>query len=418
MSKNTVEATVARHASAPRAVDWTRAREIAHAVGAERASAFPIATTSVPLADAAGKTLARDLLAKTMLPGFSSSAMDGWAISGNGPWTLGAPIFAGDRPSLNTLEAGTARPISTGAPIPPGTTAVLRREHGDVITARDGGMLQLNAFAAPGSPREGEHVRLAGEEATIGDLLIPAGVRLTTPRLALAAVAGFDHLEVVGAADIDLLLLGDEILYTGVPEAGSVRDAFRPSLPSAFTALGARLMRTYRTADNHRATVAALLATAAPIVITTGGTSHGDADFVRSALVSLGARVLFDGVAMRPGHPVMLAVLPDDRLVLSLPGNPLAAMACFASLGVPLIDGLLGRRSAPLGIVTLATSAPNASSSTRLVPCVLDESGLATPTGWQGSGMVRGLASADAVVVIPAGGRESGDVVETLPLPW
>jgi molybdopterin molybdotransferase len=131
----------------------------------------------------------------------------------------------------------------------------------------------------------------------------------------------------------------------------------------------------------------------------------------------LGATVLIDGVRMRPGHPVMVARLVDGRLMLCLPGNPLAAMLVLASLGVPLIDGMLGRPLAPLGRVGLAHDMANLSGSTRLVAFRRTADG-AVPTARQGSGMLRGLAEADGVAIVPAGGACAPDTVATLPLPW
>jgi molybdopterin molybdotransferase len=122
-------------------------------------------------------------------------------------------------------------------------------------------------------------------------------------------------------------------------------------------------------------------------------------------------------VRMRPGHPVMVARLIDGRLMLCLPGNPLAAMLVLASLGVPLIDGMLGRPLAPLGAVVLAHDVANLSGSTRLVAYRNTVDG-AVPTARQGSGMLRGLAEADGVAVVPPGGVSAPDAIATIPLPW
>lgn len=365
----------------------------------------------LPVADAHGRTLAHDLFALADLPSVSSSAMDGWAVSGDGPWRLGEPIRAGDPVSRTPLEGGVARAIATGAAVPPGTTAVLRNEDGDARFSAGETLLHADTSPAPG-----RDIRLAGEEVRRGEPILTAGTVLTPPRLALAAVAGFDEVTVTAAPLVDLVLLGDELRSSGVPGDGEIRDAFLPALPSAIRGAGGVHGITRFGRDTHDATVNALLSSTAPLVVSTGGTARGPADFVRSALDTIGAQVTCDGVAVRPGHPVIMARLPDGRLFLGLPGNPLAAMLVFASFGVPLIAGMSGRKPARTTTIALAAPVPNASPSTRLVPCTVDDRG-ATPTGWQGSAMLRGLAAADVVAVIPAGGSEAGDTVGTVALP-
>ena len=392
---------------------WQDARDLARAEGE---SARDLSCLDIlPVANAHGRTLAHDLFALVDLPAASSSAMDGWAVSGDGPWRLGAAIRAGDAVPREPLARGTARAIATGAPVPTASTAVLRSEDGDVRFVDGAALLHLRAPADP--PRAGHHIRLAGEEARRGEPILSAGTVLTAPRLALAAVAGFDEVTVVGTPTVDLVVLGDELRSRGVPADGAIRDAFLPALPSAILGAGGRHAATWLGRDSHDATVAALRETSAPLVVSTGGTARGPADFVRSALDTIGARISCDGVAVRPGHPVIMARFDDGRLFLGLPGNPLAAMLVFASLGVPLLAGMTGRAPARTAPVIAGTRIANASASTRLVPCMLDERG-AVPAPWQGTAMLRGLAAADVVVVVPAGGAEPGERLETLALPW
>ena len=398
-------------------LDWHAARVLAGAEG-ERLR-HRQALDIVPLADAAGRTLAHDLFALTDLPHYSSSAMDGWAVCGDGPWQLGEPIRAGSPTPLAPLVPGLARAIATGAPIPPHTTAIVRREDGDTRLSRHGMRLEAHeSFAA----RPGRDIRHRGEEAAHGDRLLLAGTVLSAPRLALAAVAGYDQVSVVATPSVDLVLLGDELRTTGLSADGLVRDAFLPSLPAAIAGAGGHASSVSFARDSLDETVASLAATTAPLVITTGGTARGPADFVRSALDVLGARIVIDGVAMRPGHPVILARLDESstaspQLLLALPGNPLAAMLAFASIGMPALDRILGREATILRRTPLAIDLPNATGSTRLVACAWSESGL-TPTAWQDSAMLRGLAMADLVAVIPPGGAQAGHPVEILPLPW
>jgi molybdopterin molybdotransferase len=397
-------------------MEWLDARAAVHGLGTE----MPRGIDVVPLGAAAGRTLADDLHSLTALPSFASSAMDGWAVNGDAPWLLGEPILAGDPPATAALAPGTARPIATGGCVPAGTHGILRSEHGEIRSAdaADGGITLIrSARAGADEPAAGEHVRARGEECGLDELMLEAGCRLTAPRVALAAVTGHDTLTVSAPPTVELLLLGTEVIEVGVPGPGQVRDAYSPEFPALLSGLGVRLTGLRRLQDDLGQTVDALRSSTAELVISTGGSARGPADHVRAALDELGATVLIDGVRMRPGHPVMVARLIDGRLMLCLPGNPLAAMLVLASLGVPLIDGMLGRPLAPLGTVVLAHDVANLSGSTRLVAYRNTVDG-AVPTARQGSGMLRGLAEADGVAVVPPGGVSAPDAIATIPLPW
>lgn len=377
--------------------EFSAARQLAHAAGL----AAPGSPESVSLAHAVGRTLATAVTATAPLPGFDASAMDGWAVAGDGPWMPGSPIAAGDDIPPQRLAPGAARPISTGAPLPPGAARVIRSERGEL---RDGLLHETMADA-------GRHIREAGEESAAGEVLVAQGARLTPPRVALAAAAGYDRVDVVAAVTAQLLVLGDEVIASGHPVPGRVRDVFSPSLPAVLDALGTQPPILARVGDSLADTTAALAAAPAGLLVTTGGSARGAADHVRASLAALGAEVLLDGVRMRPGHPLLLARL-GGTLVLCLPGNPLAAYVGLVAIGGALVDGMLGRPLAPLAEITLVERVLGA-PSTRVVPVALG-----VPTAHQGAGMLRGLAEADALAIIPPGGALAGDRVEILPLPW
>jgi molybdopterin molybdotransferase len=417
-------------------VGWHKARELAAELGrrsgngSRRASQHAPAegaTEEVPLADAAGRILAADVIAVADLPRFATAAMDGWVLSACAPdessiggtppgWKLDTAIAAGDPPSAAPMLPGSARPISTGAPVPAGAAAILRSELGTVSVGRTGSRGQ-STLGSTHPVRANEHIRLPGEEARHGEVLLYASDTLTPPRIALAAAAGRDTLPVLRLPTVELLLLGDELARTGHPRGGQVRDALGPAVPPIVAALGLAMGRLSYVPDDLAATVAAVRGATADVVVTTGGSSHGSADHVREALRAVGARLIVDGVAMRPGHPVILAELPDGRPLLCLPGNPLAALVCLISFAVPLADALLGRSPRPLGLSMAATGLPNATASTRLIACRGIANGV-VPVEWQGSGMMRGLAHADALAVVPPGGTRKGEPVQTAPLPW
>ena len=380
--------------------DFHAARGIAHGAGI----AAPSTTELVELADAPGRTLATDLVATAPLPGFASAAMDGWVVAGDGPWMLGDAIKAGDDIPTEQLAIGDARPISTGAPLPPGAARVIRSERGDVS----------GSTLAEVEPDSRRNIREAGEEAAPGDVLVEAGLPLTPPRIALAAAAGYDVLSVIVPPAVRLLVLGDEVIERGTPIPGRVRDVFSPSLPAVLGELGT--LRLGHVGDSLEDTIAAFRDTPEPLLVTTGGSARGPADHVRVSLHALGAELLLDGIRMRPGHPLMLARLASGTLVLSLPGNPLAAYVGLVAIGGALVDGMLARSLPPLDRTTLAEAVSGGP---------VDPAGgghpdalRRLPTPHQGSGMLRGLAAADLLAVIPPAGAVAGESVEYLPLPW
>jgi molybdopterin molybdotransferase len=381
------------------APSWDDARVAAHACGES------LGAETLPLHRAHRRTLARDVRAATDLPPFLSSAMDGWAVRGAGPWTVVGSVLAGGVP-VAELRDGQAAGIATGAPVPAGATAVVRREDGTLVGD------ELDADAVPG-----RHLRPAGEEAAQGSLLIAAGSVLGPAHLGLAAAAGADTLDVVRRPTARLLVLGDELLDHGAPVAHRVRDALGPQVPAWLERLGVDCRAVTRVPDTLDAHLAALdAADDVDLIVTTGGTAAGPADHVHRALASRGGRLVVDSVAVRPGHPMLLATLPHRRWLLGLPGNPQAAVAALLTLGGPLVAALLGRPLPGLGsaLCSEALSAPP--HATRLVLAGLGPHG-AEPTPHLGSGMLRGLAVADGYLVVPPGGSAARGPLRWLPLP-
>ena len=155
----------------------------------------------------------------------------------------------------------------------------------------------------------------------------------------------------------------------------------------------------------------------ADVVITTGGTGRSGTDHLRRAVAELGGRLLIDGIAMRPGHPAVLAELPDGRFILGLPGNPLAAMMALCTVGAPLLAALGHGTLPPVGEVPCGTMIDPDPGRTRLMPFRLLY-GMASPAQHAGPGMMRGLAAADGVLVVPPHGVQLGEAVPAFALPW
>lgn len=449
----------------PRGLTWDAARRVAVRSGRR------LPAVAVPAATAYGQVLADPLTALVDLPPFDTAAMDGYAVAGPGPWRLdsaGQGILAG-HDAHPPLPDGHAVRIATGARVPPGATGVLRSEHAEL---RDDGTLL--ATPAPGTAvahdvRTGQDIRPRGQECRAGVELLPAGERVTPAVLGLAAAAGHDELRVVRRPRVEVLVLGAELLHRGLPREGRIRDALGPMLEPWLRACGAEPFVTRRLGDDAELLYEAIATSTADVVVTTGGTAEGPVDHVHGTLRRLKADLLVDGVAVRPGHPMLLAVLPTGAHVVGLPGNPLAAVSGLLTLAEPLVRVLGGAPVAEPPEAVLSADTKGHPTDTRLVPVAIEAAAghaaaghaaagqaagaqaagehagaeqlpvahralttprppppppypppypAARPLHFTGPAMLRGLAAADALAVVPPGGARAGDPVRVLRLPW
>lgn len=405
------------------------AREAAHRLGAGRV----VAPVRLPLGDALGSVLAEDLHARSDVPVADASAMDGFAVRGEGPWRVLGRVLAGGAPAA-PLTPGVAVEVATGALVPDETGGVLPVE----VVRVDAGVLHLD-----GPRPDRRHVRPRGEECRADELLLPAGRRVRPGVVGLAASTGSDTLLVRRPPRVAVLLTGDELVVAGLPAPGQVRDAVGPLLPGAVASLGGELVSAQRCGDAPGELAASLerivgdggrtdRASQTPetvetretpqtpgvcdVVVTCGMAGMGPADRLRPWLAEVGATLVVDGVAVRPGHPMVLAVLPDGRPLVGLPGNPLAAVAALLGLLGPLLDGMTGLVPPEPERSLLSGWEPRGRPATVLLPVRRRADRRVEPAGMSGPAQLRGLAAADAVAVVPPGWSPADDV-ELLPLP-
>ena len=288
--------------------------------------------------------------------------------------------------------------------------AVLRSEHGE----ENADVLRCDGPPPP----PGHDVRCRGEEIRTDETVLPAGTVLTPPAVGLAAAAGHDRLAVVPPPRVAVAVLGDELSTSGVPAGGGVRDALAPQLPAWVSAMGGVTVDLRHVPDRLDATRAAL-SVDADVVVTTGGTARGPADHVRAAVADLGGTWHVDGVQVRPGHPMKLGGLPDGRLLVALPGNPLAAVSGLLTLAAPALGALEGRTLPVLRRVRLSTTVDAHPTSHRLIPGRWLADGV-EPSTRRGPAMLSGVSTADLMVVVPpgAGTLQPGSEVEVMALPW
>ena len=350
------------------------------------------------------RTLATDALALVELPTYPTSAMDGYAVCGKGPWKIVGEVKAG-APMKGSLKEGTAVKIATGAVIPDKTFGIIRWE----VATVDGENLS-------GDVKEGQDIRPAGLESKKGEVLAAAGTILNPGVIGLLAAAGYDSLDVVRAPKATIILLGDEIVLDGLPHDGLVRDALGPQLPGWLQRLGVEVIATEYISDELNLVVDAFAkaAKSSDIIFTTGGTADGPRDHVHAAIAELKGELIVDRVKVRPGHPMLLAHITNVPLV-GLPGNPQSAIVALLTLGQPVIDALMGRKEVELNQIVSGDDIDVPEGFTRLVlGNVVD--GWFEMGEYLGSAMLRGLAHSTGFAVADKS-MEEGEMIAWLPLP-
>jgi molybdopterin molybdotransferase len=308
-------------------------------------------TETVPLKQGSSRVLAGDIPAPIDLPPFDNSAVDGYAVrhadlarSGETRLAVVERLTAG-RAALRPLAAGEAARIFTGAPMPRGADTVFMQE--DVHA--DGGTVIV-----PGGLKLGANRRLAGEDVRAGSVLLPAGRRLNAQDVALAAAAGLTGVKVRRRVRVAIFSTGDEIVEPGAKRpAPALFDANRYLLAGLIERLGGAATDFGIVPDDQQRLARAIAAAAQDhdLVITSGGVSTGEADHVRSAVESIG-RLVFWRVAIKPGRPVAMGVIPGttggNAAFIGLPGNPAAVYVTFARVVRPLFLRLAGAQAAAL----------------------------------------------------------------------
>ncbi|WP_283614127.1 molybdopterin molybdotransferase MoeA [Mycolicibacterium poriferae] len=307
----------------------------------------PRPPVSLPLADALGLVLADDVVAPLSLPGFDNSAMDGYAVLATDVAAAGqdtpvrlpvAEDIPAGRTDIPTLAAGTAHRIMTGAPLPAGATAVVP------VEATDGATDTVTIRSAP---REGQHVRRAGEDVTAGSTVLRAGQVVTPAALGLAAALGLGELTVVPRQRVLVVSTGTELVGPGVPlQPGQIYESNGVMLAAAVRDAGAEVAASPMTGDDvdvFRETLRGHAADA-DLILTTGGVSAGAYEVVKDALGGSGD-VEFVKVAMQPGMPQGAGRL-DGVPVVTLPGNPVSALVSFEVFVRPALRVAMGRPDA------------------------------------------------------------------------
>ncbi len=296
------------------------------------------ASETVPVTNALGRVLAAPQTSAITVPPLDNSAMDGYAVRVADVAVAGVRLPVSQRILAGTvgepLQPGTAARIFTGAPVPPGADAVLMQEYCSV----EGGDVVINAL-----PHLGDNIRRAGEDIRIGAQVLAAGTRIGAAEMGLAASVGLAELPVFRSCKVACFFTGDELVTPGAPlKPGQIYNSNRYTLTGLVKGLGCELIDLGIVPDTLEATETALEGAAgiADVVITSGGVSVGEADYVKAAVEKLG-RVEMWKVAMKPGKPLVYGRVGEADFI-GLPGNPVSAFVTFCLFVRPFLLKRMG----------------------------------------------------------------------------
>lgn len=384
-----------------------------------------LAAREVPLAQALGCVVVADVVADADLPGFASSAMDGFAVRAADvasatediPVVLDVleTVMAG-RPAQHAVGARQAIRIMTGAPVPEGADAIVPVERSRFS---DGTRDHDETVAILATAEPGQHVRGAGDDVRAGAVVVPAGTLLTAPLVGVLAAVGRTSVEVVPRPRVGVISTGDELVEAPRGLAvGQIRDSNRPMLLAKVAEAGCIPVDLGWVRDDVDAVAAALHRAAfrCDMVLTSGGVSMGEADVVKLVLDRM-AEPEWIQIAIRPAKPFAIAGV-DGIPLLGLPGNPVSSLVSFEVLARPALRQMAGRDPADPRVRARAGVALDRrpDGKDHLVRVTLDHvDGVltATPVAAQGSHQLWATAQADGLAVLPDGtGIAAGAEVE------
>ncbi|EGQ8961253.1 bifunctional molybdopterin-guanine dinucleotide biosynthesis adaptor protein MobB/molybdopterin molybdotransferase MoeA [Vibrio parahaemolyticus] len=370
--------------------------------------------------NAYGRVLAEHIISPVNVPQYTNSAMDGYAIRSDdvdrNSYQVVAEVMAGhayDQP----LEVGQAVKIMTGAPTPLNGDTVVMREQ----ASQEGDNVTFNGA----NIKAGQNVRQAGEDLAIGSDVFTAGTRLASPEMGMIASLGFGEANVFRKLKVAVFSTGDEVQAPGTEQkANSIYDSNRFTIMGMLEKLGCEILDFGILEDNEQLMIEALenASAQADVVMTSGGVSVGDADYIKLALDKLG-QIDFWRINMRPGRPLAFGQI-NNKPFFGLPGNPVAVMVSFINFVEPALRKMQGEQGwKPLKVNAIATenlrSRQGRTEFSRGI-YELDDTGRLTvrTTGKQGSGILRSMSEANCLIEIsPAIDTvKAGESVTIIPL--
>jgi molybdopterin molybdotransferase len=387
----------------------------------------------VPLLQARGRVLSEDIFADIDNPPFDNSAVDGYAVisadttgaSPDSPIRLRemGEVTAGSV-SGQAVTSGTCIRVMTGAPMPRGADAMVMRE--DIREDSATGGAEKNVLVLEAA-RVGDHVRRAGEDVTRGQKVLEAGTLVGPTEIAMLAAMGQAEVSCIRKPRVAVFSTGDELVEVSIkPGPGQIRDSNRYTLAALVGEAGMELHSMLHLPDDQDATESAFRTAAgmdggqaADVIVTSGGVSVGDRDYVKPALEKLGSLDLWR-VKMKPGKPLAYGRI-KNTVFFGLPGNPISTMVTFELFVRPTLCKLAGQTDLcrPLVQAELTDGIshhPGREEYVRAFVTIKNGRYLAQPTGAQGSGVLTSMLGANGLIRIPESseGLAAGDPIEVL----
>jgi len=402
------------------------------------ASFSPLNSIEVPLLDCLGQVLAEDIRSPLDLPPLSNSAMDGYAVRGadiqgaspESPRNLEViGLVAAGQVSTQTVVAGAAVRIMTGAPIPAGADTVVPFEETDEVERRQAGR-PLDHVAIFTGLSVGVNVRPAGEDVQRGQQVLDAGTPVRPSEIGVMASLGLSAARVIRRPVVAILATGDELVASGQTlDEGKIFDSNSFSVAGSVIACGG-VPRVLGIARDNLEDLNNKLSEAAgsDLIVTSAGVSKGDYDIVKDVLTERGD-MNFWSVRMRPAKPLAFGHLREDggRSVplLGLPGNPVSTMVAFEMFARPAIQIMLGKRRLARPMVEGVLTAPIYNADGRRVYARVevtrkDGSYFANPVGPQGSNILTSMSRANGLAICPEDlpSKGAGEQVQIIMLDW
>ena len=380
---------------------------------------------SLPISKVLQRVLAEDIRSPIDVPPYTNSAMDGYAIDGASltdeteqSYRLTGTVFAG-APLNQVIPKNCCARIMTGGQMPTGTDTVIMQEHVRI----EGETISIDTRSGIRYQR-GQNVRHAGEDIKQGQVILHKGKRVTAADIGILASLGISHAKASSLLNIAIFSTGDELIPPGTElKPGQIYDSNRYTLIAMLTRFGANIMDFGTIKDNRQDIENAFVraAQSADVLITTGGVSVGDADFVKETLEKIG-KINFWKIAMKPGRPLAYGKL-SQCYFFGLPGNPVSTMVTFYQFVLPAMRKLQGempeqKLTLPLRCTTPIRKNPGRMEFQRGIMEYDDKGELVVrSTGGQGSHMLSSMTAANCFILLPVecSNVDAGEIVQVQP---
>lgn len=398
--------------------------QVKEAIGIILEEIKPLKAEETDVLSALDRVLAEDVFAARPNPPWDNSAMDGYAlissdIKGAGPDSPAIlnviyDLPAGSEPK-GAVKKGTAVRIMTGAPMPEGADAVVMVEN--TAKGPDDTVL-IRAMARPG-----ENIRKSGEDFKAGELVVKAGSLIRPAEVAMLATIGRPRVNVRRRPRVAIISTGTELVdIDEVPPKGKITNSNGYMLSALVAEAGAEPVHLGIAVDTKEALLEKLRAAlSSDCIITSGGVSVGDYDFVKDVLKEMGSHMIFWKVALKPGKPLAFGVI-GGKPAFGLPGNPISSLVSFEQFVRPALLKMAGvkeifRRVLPARLTTDVKLKPGRMNFIRAALRIKDGGFTVSPLEGQGSGMIRSMVQANSFIIVPADstGYKKGEIVKVEP---